>query len=75
MQVIPFDQLSRAALHIDATYEGSRHGNAGDDPLLDLLGVSIQGGFRFLKEKGINSLHALTAWLDALGRKPNVRSS
>lgn len=48
MHVIPFNQLSGAELHIDATYEGRRNGNAGDDPLHDLLGVSIQGGFRIL---------------------------
>lgn len=60
MHVIPFDQLSRADLHIDATYEGSRHGNAGDDPLHDLLGVSIQGGFRILGSREQPRLVVLT---------------
>lgn len=32
-------------LIVDAVYEGGRAGNAGDDPLHKLLGVSNQGDF------------------------------
>lgn len=48
MQAVPFDQLEGTDLHVDTTYEGGRSGNAGDDPLPRLLGVSNQGGFRIL---------------------------
>ncbi len=43
---IPYEDLRTADLTIDAVYEGGRKGNAGDDPLGPLLGVSNQGGFR-----------------------------
>lgn len=45
---ISFQDLPEADLFVDAVYEGGRSGNAGDDPLHPLLGVSIQGGFRYL---------------------------
>jgi hypothetical protein len=35
-------------LIVDRTYEGGRSGNAGDDRLSKTLGVSNQGGFRYL---------------------------
>lgn len=38
-------------LMVDAVYEGGRSGNSGDDPLVTLLGVSNQGGFRHLGQK------------------------
>lgn len=41
-------ELITADLVLDAVYEGTRAGNAGDDPLGSLLGVSNQGGFRHL---------------------------
>jgi hypothetical protein len=45
------DELNEAAptgLIVDRVYRGGRAGNAGDDPLSKLLGVSNQGGFRYL---------------------------
>ena len=60
MQVIPSDQLSGSDLYIDAVYEGDRKGNAGDDPLHRLLGVSIQGGFRILGSREQPRLVVLT---------------
>jgi hypothetical protein len=62
-QVIPSDQLSESDLRIDATYEGDRKGNAGDDPLHALLGVSIQGGFRILGTREQPRLVVLTTTL------------
>lgn len=60
MHVIPFKQLSTADLHIDRIYQGKRHGNAGDDPLHRLLGVSNQGGFRILGSREYPRLVVLT---------------
>ena len=60
VHVIPSDQLSEADLHIDATYQGDRNRNAGDDPLHTLLGVSIQGGFRILGTREQPRLVVLT---------------
>lgn len=54
MRIFSFDELSTADLHIDAVYQGGRSGNAGDDPFPKLLGVSNQGGFRYL-----GTLHSL----------------
>lgn len=45
------DRLRTADLIVDGVYEGGRAGNAGDDPLGPLLGVSNQGGFRHLGQK------------------------
>ena len=45
--MVSFDQLSRADLVVDATYEGGRLKHAGDDPLDPLLRVGNQGGIRF----------------------------
>lgn len=64
MQVIPFNELAAAALCIDATYEGRRNGNAGDDPLPKLLGVSNQGGFRILGSREQSRLIVLTTSMD-----------
>jgi len=64
MQVISFDRLRDAGLLIDATYEGGRNGNAGDDPLPALLGVSNQGGFRILGSRNRASLIVLTTSMD-----------
>jgi hypothetical protein len=59
-QVIPCDELSEAALYIDAMYEGKGNGNASDDPLHALLGVSVQGGFRILGSREQPRLVVLT---------------
>ena len=60
MHIVPFHQLSTADLHIDRIYQGKRHGNAGDDPLHQLLGVSNQGGFRILGSREHPRLVVLT---------------
>jgi len=46
LHIIPKEQLEGADLFIDATYQGGRSGNAGDDPFPALLGMANQGGFR-----------------------------
>ena len=48
MRIFEWDKLAGADLIIDACYQGRRRGNAGDDPLTRLVGVSNQGGFRYL---------------------------
>lgn len=64
--------LPTADLVPDAIYEGGRAGNAGDDPLGPLLGVSNQGGFRHLGRKQRPDLLVITtsmsepAWPDHL---------
>jgi hypothetical protein len=40
-------QAQAADLLVDAVYQGGRNGNASDDPLPHLVGVSNQGGFRY----------------------------
>lgn len=71
-------ELPTADLHIDATYQGGRSGNAGDDPLPSLLGVSNQGGFRYLGTKMRPRLIALTTnladpeWPDELDTETGV---
>ena len=47
MPVFSFDSLAEADLRVDATYQGGRTGNAGDDPFPRLLGLSNMGGFRY----------------------------
>ena len=56
----PRDTLPEADLVIDAVYMGTRAGNAGDDPLGPLLGVSNQGGFRHLGKRGKPNLLVIT---------------
>ena len=78
MQVIPFNLLRESDLYIDATYEGKRNGNAGDDPLHELLGVSIQGGFRILGSREEPRLIVLTTnmtdpeWPDDLDHETGI---
>ena len=38
-------------LVVDRIYRGLRHGNASDDPLPDLIGVSRGGGFRYIGDR------------------------
>jgi hypothetical protein len=47
-KTIPFPLLTATDLFIDATYEGGKQGNAGDDPISRLVGVGNQGGFRYI---------------------------
>lgn len=78
MQAIPFSQLPKADLIIDATYEGRRNGNAGDDPLHALLGVSNQGGFRIPGMRDLPRLIVLTTsmndpeWPDNLDNETGI---
>lgn len=44
MQRFTVGKLDEADLVVDTVYEGDRSGNAGDDPLPRLIGVSNQGG-------------------------------
>lgn len=57
---IPRTALDLSDLLVDAIYEGGRSGNAGDDPLVPLLGVSNQGGFRHLGKKANPRLLVIT---------------
>lgn len=65
-------ELPNADLVVDAIYEGTRAGNAGDDPLSPLLGVSNQGGFRHLGRRERPHLLVVTTsmnepdWPDSL---------
>ena len=61
MQRFSFQQLESSDLIVDAVYEGGRAGNAGDDPLTRLIGVSNQGGFRYLGTKESPKLIVLTS--------------
>lgn len=78
MQRYPFTHLDSSDLIVDAVYESGRSGNAGDDPLPRLLGVSNQGGFRYLGTKESPRLIVLTSsfndpdWPDLLDRETGV---
>src|SRR5689334_8165206 len=79
MNVVSVSDLEFAALHVDAVYQGSRKGNAGDDPLPKLMRVDSQGGFRYRGEvKGkLDMLVLLTSmndpdWPDALDLETGV---
>ena len=58
------EKLDQRDLVVDAVYEGGRNGNSSDDPLPGLLGVSNQGGFRYLGRKNALKLVVLTTSLD-----------
>ena len=78
MQRFPFNHLDSSDLVVDALYEGGRSGNAGDDPLPRLIGVSNQGGFRHLGSKEMPRLIVLTSsfndpdWPDNLDRETGI---
>lgn len=65
-------------LIVDRVYRGGRKGNSGDDPLPKLLGVSNQGGFRYLGHRDAPSLLVLVSsfsdleWPDQLDRESGV---
>lgn len=71
-RIFHHEELRTADLIVDACYEGTRNGNAGDDPLSALLGVSNQGGFRYLGMKKNPTMIVLTSsladpdWPDSL---------
>lgn len=72
------EQLASADLIVDAIYQGLRAGNAGDDPLPALIGVSNQGGFRYLGRRSAPRLIVLTSsfddldWPDHLDRSTGI---
>ena len=73
-----FSQLSTAALHVDAVYEGGRRGNASDDPFPALLNVSNMGGFRYRGSVSQLEMLVLTSglndpdWPDGIDREAGV---
>jgi len=72
MNTYEWGTLASTDLVVDACYKGKRNGNAGDDPLPQLVGVSNQGGFRILGSVEEPELLVLTSslsdadWPDAL---------
>lgn len=79
MTVVSVDDLSTAALLVDAIYQGGRKGHAGDDPLPKLMRVDNQGGFRYRgKVKGKLEMLVLTTsmndpdWPDALDAETGI---
>lgn len=78
MQVFSFDSLAEVDLCVDATYQGGRAGNAGDDPFPRLLGVSNMGGFRYRGSLAELDLVVLTSslsdpeWPDALDQDTGI---
>ncbi len=69
--------LQAADLLVDGTYQGGRNRNASDEPLTHLVGVSNQGGFRYVGTKERPRLAVLTLttreydWPDNLDRVPS----
>ncbi|AGH97818.1 restriction endonuclease [Micavibrio aeruginosavorus] len=71
-------ELEKADLLVDRIYEGGRSGNASDDPLPKLIGVSNQGGFRYIGKKEHPRLVVLTStlknpdWPDNLDKESGI---
>ena len=61
MQPVPFSEAKFTDLRVDAVYQGGRMGNAGDDPLPNLLNVSNSGGFRYRGQVSELELLVLTS--------------
>jgi len=64
-------------LLVDRIYQGGRRGNASDDPLPRLVGVSNQGGFRYIGTKDAPKLVVLTStenpdWPDNLDKETGM---
>jgi hypothetical protein len=59
-------ELKSLDLMVDKIYQGGRSGNASDDPLPHLIGVSNQGGFRYIGSKDMPRLAVLTSTLKDL---------
>lgn len=72
------EELRATDLLVDALYQGGRNGNASDDPLPHLVGVSNQGGFRYIGTKEAPRLAVLTLttkehdWPDSLDRETGI---
>ena len=70
--------LKTADIRLDRVYIGGRSGNASDDPLPHLVGVSNQGGFRYIGNNSSPKLVVLTStlsdpdWPDDLDRETGV---
>lgn len=77
-RTFPASELQGADLVIDAVYQGTRSGNAGDDPLNSLLKVSLMGGFRYRGSLDKLELVVLTTtlsdvdWPDSIDRETGV---
>jgi len=75
---VPSTDLATVDLLVDAVYEGGHSGNAGDDPLTRLIGVSNQGGFRYLGRMEAPRLIVLTSsfddpdWPDSIDRETGL---
>lgn len=71
-------ELRATDLLVDAVYQSGRDGNASDDPLPHLVGVSNQGGFRYIGTKEAPKLAVLTLttkepdWPDSLDRETGI---
>ena len=78
MRVVPFLEAHLADLRVDAVYQSGRRGNAGDDPLPQLLKVSNSGGFRYRGTRHALELLTLTSslkepdWPDMLDHETGV---
>ena len=78
METVPFSEIHSADLQVDAVYQGGRMGNAGDDPLPQLLNVSNSGGFRYRGSLDALELVVLTSslrdpdWPDMLDAETGV---
>ena len=75
---VPASDLKTADLLVDATYQGGRAGNSGDDPLNALLKVSLMGGFRYRGSLSALEVVVLTStmndpdWPDTIDRETGV---
>jgi hypothetical protein len=75
---VAFANLDQSDLIIDSVYRGGRGGNAGDETLPKLLGVSNQGGFRYLGSAERLKLLVLTSsfasadWPDHLDKETGL---
>ncbi len=62
----PSAGLRLTDLIVDQVYQGGRRGNAGDDPLVPMLAVSNQGGFRHLGRRDKPKMIVLTTTMNEL---------
>jgi len=78
MKFFKAGELETTDLFVDAIYKGGRSANASDDPLHPLIGVSNQGGFRYLGSLEAPRLVILTSsftdpdWPDNLDRETGI---
>jgi len=78
MNPLKQSKLVNSDLLVDKIYEGGRTGNASDDPLPHLVGVSNQGGFRYIGSKTFPKLIILTStlknhdWPDDLDKENGI---